>query len=112
MSYNAIGFQAFTAARENASFVYVRPYGIWHKGAAYWDAKIPRKKGTVVRIAEDTSGGILSLMVFTIDGEFLCSAYPLDWCEGEHPVQIEIMAEWNALSPAEQKRRMEGSEGQ
>lgn len=103
-------FDGFKAAAESALFVYPRPYGIWHKGEPYWSKKLPRKPGSVVRIAEDDSGGVLSLMVWDLDGTYLCNAWPLSWCENEHPAQIEAMAEWNAMTPEERKAITDGED--
>lgn len=101
MSENYLPFQGFRAACENAKFYYPRPYGIYHKGEVYWDAKLPRRKGSVVRYFEDTSGPCTSLVVLTIDGEYLCNAYPPAWHENDHPAQHEAKAYWESLTPEE-----------
>jgi hypothetical protein len=86
MSENAMGFEAFKAAAEQAQFAYVRPYGLYHKGQVYWASKLPRKRGTVVRFAEDLTGPCPSLMVFDLDGNFLCNAWPPAWHERDLPM--------------------------
>lgn len=101
MTENALPFEGFRAACKNAKFYYPRPYGIYHKGEAYWDAKLPRRKGSVVRYFEDTSGPCTSLVVLTIDGEFLTNAWPISWAEDDHPAQHEAQEYWDSLSPEE-----------
>lgn len=101
MSNNCLPFEGFRAACQNAKFYYPRPYGIYHKGAVYWDPKLPRRKGSVVRYFEDTSGPCTSLVVLTIDGEYLCNAYPPAWHENDHPAQHEAKAYWESLTPEE-----------
>lgn len=94
-------FEGFTAACQNATFYYPRPYGIYHNGEVYWDEKLPRRKGSVVRYFEDTSGPCTSLIVLTIDGEYLCNAHPPSWIEDDHPAQHEMRKWWASLSQAE-----------
>lgn len=102
MPENCIPFKGFRAACKNAQFYYPRPYGIYHKGEVFWAAKLPRRKGSVVRYFEDTSGPCPSLVVLTIDGDYLCNAYPPSWHEGDHPAILEAKAYWDALTPEEQ----------
>lgn len=106
MSALNLGFSAFTEAAKKAPLYYVRPYGIYHKGEAYWSKELPRKKGSVVRYFEDTSGPCLSLCVFDLDGRFLCNAWPISWEENDHPAQHEMAAEWALLSDEEKRQAM------
>lgn len=90
---NAQSFEAFKDASNNAIFYYPRPYGIYWKGEVFWNKKLPRRQGSVVRIAEDDSGCCLSLMVWDIDGRYLCSAWPISWVERDHPFLRELDSE-------------------
>lgn len=101
-----LSLEGFQAACESAIFYYPRPYGIYHKGEFFWDKKLPRRPGSAVRYFEDTSGPCLSLVVLTVEGEFLCSAYPLIWAENDHPAQHEAKAIWEAMTPEERKQAM------
>jgi len=107
MPNNALPFESFRDACEKAVFYYPRPYGIYHKGECFWDAKLPRKKGSVVRYFEDHSGPCLSLVVLSLDGEFLCCAFPVSWAENDHPAQHEAAAYWASLSPEEKAKLLE-----
>ena len=100
---NALDFNSFTAAAENAIPYYIRPDGIYYRGEVYWDATLPRKKGTVVKFFEDESGPCLSLVVFDLDGNFITNAWPVSWEENDHPAQHEIAAWWETLSDSEKK---------
>ncbi len=103
MSDNYMSFEAFSAAAKDAPFYYVRPYGIYHNGEVYWDKRLPRRKGAVVRFFEDPSGPCLSLTVFDMDGNYLCSAYPISWHEDDHPAQHEMQKWWDSLSEEERE---------
>lgn len=103
---SALGYDAFTSAAKTAAPYFVRPYGIYYRGEVYWNKKLPRKKGAVVRFFEDTSTPCLSLCVFDLDGNFLCSAWPVSWNENDHPVQHEISAWMETLSDNERKELM------
>ena len=92
-----MSFEGFASASENAAFAYVRPYGLYHKGQVFWDSKLPRKKGSVVRYFEDPSGPCISLCVFDLDGNFLCNAWPAAWHERDLPIFREL----EAMSQAE-----------
>lgn len=107
MSAITMSFKGFTEAAKNAPLYYVRPYGIYHNGEAYWDKELPRKKGSVVRYFEDTSGPCMSLCVFSLDGVFLCNAWPISWNENDHPVQHEMAAEWLLMSDEEKRQILE-----
>lgn len=107
---SALSFQAFTQAAKEAPLYYVRPYGIYHQGEAFWSKELPRKKGSTVRYFEDTSGPCLSLCVFDLDGRFLCNAWPILWHENDHPVQHEMAAEWLLMSDEEKRQLLEGAE--
>lgn len=107
---NALPYNGFRDACESAAFYYPRPYGIYHKGETYWHKRLPRKPGSVVRFFEDPSGPVLSLVVLTIDGEFLCSAYPISWVEDDHPVQHDMKAWWEALTQSERDEILRESE--
>ena len=101
MGANVISYEGFLEAARNAQVYALRPYGIYYRGEVYWSQELPRKKGTLVRIAEDDSGPCLSLMVFTLDGVYLTCAWPVAWEENDHPVQHEIEAWLLTLSPEE-----------
>jgi hypothetical protein len=101
MSDNCLPFDGFRSSCQEAAFYYPRPYGIYHKGEVYWDSKLPRRPGSVVRYFEDPSGPCVSLVVLTIDGDYLCTAYPPAWHEGDHPALLEAEAWWGSLTPAE-----------
>lgn len=94
-------FEGFKSACEKAEFIFVRPYGIYHKGEFYWDRKLPRKKGSVVRFFEDPTGPCLSLVILTMDGHYLCNAFPLLWHENDHPEQHALRIWLASLSEAE-----------
>lgn len=94
-------YEGFRAACENATYAYVRPYGLYHNGEVYWDPKLPRKKGSVVRYFEDTTGPCTSLVVLTLDGEYLTNAYPASWHEDDHPSQHEMRRWWASLTQEE-----------
>jgi len=102
MSTNNMDFDGFRADCENAVFAYVRPYGLYYKNEVYWDSKLPRKEGTVVRYFEDASGPCTSLVVLTLDGEYLTNAFPASWHEDYHPAQHE-MREWWASLPQQER---------
>lgn len=106
---NALSFDGFNAAKENAIVTFIRPYGLYHRGEVYWDADLPRKRGTVVRYFEDNCGPCTSLVVLDLDGNFITSAWPVSWNENDHPAQHELAAWWETLS---QKERDEITEGQ
>lgn len=82
---NSLSFDAFKQAAEAGIHYYVRPYGIYHDGEVYWDAKLPRRRGSVIRYSVDDTGPCRSLVVWDLDGNFLCSAYPISWHENDHP---------------------------
>lgn len=98
---NALNFNSFTDAANNAAPYYIRPYGIYHRGEVYWHAALPRKKGTVVKFFEDHTGPCMSLVVFDLDGNFITNAYPVSWEENDHPVQHEMTAWWETLTEDE-----------
>lgn len=87
MSKLNLSFEAFTKACETAEFYYPRPYGIFHKGEVYWASKLPRRKGSVVRYFEDNSTPVPSLVVLTVEGQFLCNAWPVSWYENNRSVR-------------------------
>lgn len=109
---NSMGFQSFRDAASSAAHYFIRPYGIYHKGNVYWDAKLPRKKGTIVRYFEDASGPCLSLVVLNIDGEFITNAWPVAWCENDHPAQREFNQWWEGLSKAERDDILKDGQGE
>lgn len=88
-----LSFDDFSAAVNEAQFYYVRPYGIYWRGQAFWHRKLPRRPGAVVRVAEDHSTPVMSLIITDMDGVFLCSAWPIDWVEGNTAFQHELAAE-------------------
>jgi hypothetical protein len=98
-----LGFSSFTAAAENATPYYIRPYGIYYRGEVYWAAALPRKTGTVVKFFEDNSGPCLSLVVFDLDGNFIANAWPVSWAENDHPAQHALSAWWETLSEDERE---------
>lgn len=100
---SALGFSAFKEAASKATHYYIRPYGIYYRGEVYWDARLPRRKGTVVKFFEDPSGPCLSLVVLDLDGNFIASAWPVSWVENDHPAQHELAAWWETLSDEERK---------
>lgn len=53
----------------------------------------------MVRYFKDESGPVDTLCVFDLDGNFLASAWPVSWEENDHPVQKELAAKWEAMSP-------------
>ena len=110
MSENALPFEGFSAACKSAKCYYPRPYGIYHKGEVYWDPKLPRRKGSVVRYFEDQSGGFTSLIVLTLDGEFLCTAFPPSWHENDHPIQREAEKHWKSLTQAQRDEILRDAE--
>lgn len=107
---SALPFETFTARAKNAPLYPVRPYGIYHKGVVYWDEELPRKKGSLVRYFEDSSTPVLSLCVFSADGAFLCSAWPVQWVEDDTDFQHEMAAAWALMSNEEIRNLMEGAE--
>lgn len=109
MSANFISFEGFTEAGRNGQLYPLRSYGIYYRGEVYWDRELPRKKGTLVRFAEDPNGPCLTLLVFDLDGQFLCNAWPVSWEEDDHPAQHEIRAWLETLSPAE-RAEIEGGQ--
>jgi len=100
---NYLDFASFTASAENATPYYIRPYGIYYRGEVYWDAALPRKKGSVVKFCEDDCGPCRTLVVFDIDGNFIANAWPVAWQENDHPEQHELAAWWETLSEDERK---------
>ena len=99
----SLSFDAFTSASRDAQHYFVRPYGIYYRGEVFWDAKLPRRKGAVVRFFEDNSGPCRSLIVFSADGVYLCNAWPVSWVENDHEAQHEMEA-W-LLTLTDEERR-------
>jgi hypothetical protein len=92
MSANAMEFKGFTAACENATVTICRPYGIYHNGETFWDDELIRQRGCAIRFFEDPSQPMHSLVVLDLDGNFLCSAWPVAWHERDHPIFRELEA--------------------
>jgi hypothetical protein len=101
MPENCLSFDGFREACESAQCYYPRPYGIYHKGEVYWHKKLPRRKGSVVRYFEDNSGPCKSLIVLTLDGKYLCNAYPPAWYENDLAWDREFRAYWESLTEEE-----------
>lgn len=99
MKKNFQSFDEFEKACNKARFYYVRPYGIFHRGTVYWDRKLPRKKGSVVRFFEDKTGPCRSLVCLDLNGRYLCNAYPVSWTEGTHPVLKQLKASGQSGNP-------------
>jgi len=76
---NYQSFESFTAAAKSARAVHARHGGIYHQGRRFWSMKLQRwvgKRGKIVRYFLDPTGAWgEEAIVFTADGEYLCSAY-------------------------------------
>lgn len=103
---NYLEFESFASRCAASPFAYVRPYGIYYRGEVYWDKKLPRKPGTVIRYFEDVTADCPTLIVLDMDGNYLCNAHPVSWHENDHPSQHEMRAWMASLSPEERAELM------